>query len=96
MCEKVTVEIQIHEHSSIVSLWDFFACFFVHCVNIVGLIVRKDIELLSSMSGSIWTHSFMAAVKTGMNLTHLYFFSFSLRLYNCSIGEEGCAALIQL
>ncbi len=28
MREKVTVEIQIHEHSSIVSLWDFFACFF--------------------------------------------------------------------
>ncbi len=38
VCEKVTVEIQIHEHSVIVSLWDFFACFFVRCVNIVGLI----------------------------------------------------------
>ncbi len=24
MCEKVTVEIQIHEHSAILSLWDFF------------------------------------------------------------------------
>ncbi len=28
MCEKVTVEIQIHEHCSIVSLWDFFGGFF--------------------------------------------------------------------
>ncbi len=32
VCEKVTVEIQIHEHSAILSLWDFFACFFVRCV----------------------------------------------------------------
>ncbi len=24
MCEKVTVEIQIHKHSAIVSQWDFF------------------------------------------------------------------------
>ncbi len=36
MCEKVTVEIQIHKHSAIVSQWDFFARFFVRCANIVG------------------------------------------------------------
>ncbi len=35
-CEKVTVEIQIHEHSAIVSQWDFFAHFFVRCAKIVG------------------------------------------------------------
>ncbi len=38
VCEKVTVEIQIHEHSVIVSLWDYFPALFVCCVNIVGLI----------------------------------------------------------
>ncbi len=33
MREKVTVEIQIHEHSAILSLWDFFLpAFFVRCV----------------------------------------------------------------
>ncbi len=31
-CEKVTGEIQIHEHSAILSLWDFLPCFFVRCV----------------------------------------------------------------
>ncbi len=31
--ERVTVEIQIHEHSAILSLWDFFLpAFFVRCV----------------------------------------------------------------
>ncbi len=33
VCERVTVEIQIHEHSAILSLWDFFLlAFFVRCV----------------------------------------------------------------
>ncbi len=36
VCEKVTVEIQIHEHSATVSQWDFFAHFFVRRANIVG------------------------------------------------------------
>ncbi len=36
VCEKVTVEIQIHEHSAIVSQWDFVARFFVRCAKIVG------------------------------------------------------------
>ncbi len=66
VCEKVTVEIQIHEHSVIVSLWDYFPALFVCCGNIVGLIY------VGFKSNFAYQYTHKTRAYTPINYSHIH------------------------